>query len=76
MTTRGKVTVAAFCAFLVGAVPPALIIWNPGNWEWGNHLLGRHEMHATPSAGRGGEAQLARPVQLMNARSSRENRSP
>ena len=53
MTSRGRILIAAFCAFLLGAVPPALIIWNPGRWEWANHLLGRHETEAaSPATGR------------------------
>lgn len=50
MTTRGKIATAGFCAFLLGAIPPAVLIWNPGHWSWADHVLGRHEMQEAGSA--------------------------
>jgi len=50
MTTRGKILTAGLCAFLLGAAPPALMIWNPGHWEWSHHLLGRHGMETANPA--------------------------
>jgi Cu(I)/Ag(I) efflux system membrane fusion protein/cobalt-zinc-cadmium efflux system membrane fusion protein len=47
MTSKAKVLVAVLAAFLVGAAAPALVIWNPGAWEWADRLAGRgHTAHS------------------------------
>ncbi len=44
MTSKAKVFLAVLVAFALGAAAPALVIWNPGGWEWADHLVGRHAM--------------------------------
>ena len=39
--TRSKTTVIGIGAFLLGAVLPVLVIWNPAGWIWADHLVGR-----------------------------------
>ena len=47
MTSKSKVFVAVLLAFALGAAAPALVIWNPGGWEWADRLAGRtHAAHA------------------------------
>jgi Cu(I)/Ag(I) efflux system membrane fusion protein/cobalt-zinc-cadmium efflux system membrane fusion protein len=50
MTSKAKFLAVAFAAFAVGAAAPVLVIWNPGGWEWADHLAGRHTAHPAASS--------------------------
>jgi Cu(I)/Ag(I) efflux system membrane fusion protein/cobalt-zinc-cadmium efflux system membrane fusion protein len=50
MTSNAKVFVAVLLAFLLGAAAPALVIWNPGGWEWADRFAGRDHAGHVPAS--------------------------
>ena len=52
MKPRVQLILVIFGAFLLGTALPALVVWNPGRWQWADHLIGRHR----PSDSQGPQA--------------------
>jgi Cu(I)/Ag(I) efflux system membrane fusion protein/cobalt-zinc-cadmium efflux system membrane fusion protein len=51
MTANARVFGAVLLAFLLGAAAPFAVLWNPGGWEWADHLAGRdHAAHEEVSS--------------------------